>query len=90
MDAYEDCFVDRLIDANFHQCISFNTSKSSCLDVVAANDEHLITSISRLDFLEDSSDHFQVQIEITVTSRESQKKQEKHYKYCNCNIGYIN
>ena len=31
-DAYEDCFVNKLVDANFKQCIGFNTTKSSCLD----------------------------------------------------------
>ena len=89
-DAYEDCFVNKLIDANFKQCISFNTTKSSCLDLVLANDEGLITSINRLDDLEDYSDNFRIQIEITGTSREPQKKREVNYSYCNCDFDYLN
>ena len=85
-DAYEDCFVNRLIDANFKQCISFNTTKSSCLDLVPANDSSLITSICRLEDLEENSDHFPVQINITGTSREPQKKQVVYYSYCNCDL----
>ena len=26
-DAYEDCFVNKLVDANFKPCIGFNTTK---------------------------------------------------------------
>ena len=32
-------FVNRVIDANFKQCIGFNTTKSSSLDLVLANYE---------------------------------------------------
>ena len=89
-DAYEDCFVNKLIDANFKQCVSFNTTKSSCLDLVLANDEGLIDSINRLDDLEDYFDHFPIQIEISLTSTEPQKKQEVYYSYCNCDFDYLN
>ena len=50
----------------------------------------MITSISRLDDLEDYSDHFPIQIEITGTSGEPQKKQEVYYSYCNCDFDYLN
>ena len=89
-DAYEDGFVNTLIDANFKQCISFNTTKLSCLDLVLANDESSMTAINRLDNLEDYSDHFPIQIEITDTSREPQKKQEVYYSYWNCDFDYLN
>ena len=75
-DAYEDFFVNKLIDANFKQFISFNTTKSSCSDFILANDEGLITSINRLDDLEDYSDHFPIQIEITGTSREPHRNKK--------------
>ena len=32
IDIYVDCFVNRLIDANFKQSVGFNIIKSSCLD----------------------------------------------------------
>ena len=52
--------------------------------------EGLITSIKRLDNLEDYPDLFTIQIEITGTSRESRKKQEVYYSYCNCYFDYQN
>ena len=88
--AYEDCFVNRFMDANFKQCIGFNTTQSSCLDLVLANYEGLITSINRFDNFEDYSDNCLVQIEITGTSKEPQKKQEVYYSYCNCEFDYLN
>ena len=50
----------------------------------------MITSINRLDYLEDYSDHFPIQIEKTSGSREPQKKQEVYYSYCNCDFDYLN
>ena len=50
----------------------------------------MITSISRLDDLEEYTDHFRIQIEISGTSREPQKKQEVNYSYCNCDFDYLN
>ena len=77
----------KLMDANFMTDISFNTTNLSSSDLVLANDGSLITSINRIDDLEDNSDPFPVHMEITVITREPQKKQELCYSPCNYYFG---
>ena len=71
-DLSEDCFANKLIDANFKQCISFNTTKSSCSDLVPANDISLITSINRLDGLEKTLIIFRYKLEKLVHQKSNE------------------
>ena len=83
-DNYEQQVLAFIEDFGLIQMVNFETTKSSCLDLVLVTKESFIGVIAEEAGMEGFSNHFPLTFELTINAQVTKMSKSQYYSYCRC------